>query len=175
MRVAVNLSPAQFKDAHLVQRVTDALESTSLAPTLLELELTEGVMQDTAATQKSLLALRALGVQITLDDFGTGYSSLTYLKRMPLSCLKVDQNFIAGLPTDLQDYAIVAAILAMARGLGLRVIAEGLETVEQSQMLKQMGCNALQGYYFSRPVPTVEIDALLACNQPLQPSSLMAL
>ena len=176
VRVAVNLSPAQFKDAYLVQRVTDALESTSLAPTLLELELTEGVvMQDTAATQKSLLALRALGVQITLDDFGTGYSSLSYLKRMPLSCLKVDQSFVAGLPTDLQDYAIVAAILAMARGLGLRVIAEGIETVEQSQMLKQMGCNALQGYYFSRPVPTVEIDALLACNQPLQPSSLMAL
>ena len=160
----------------MVQRVMDALKSTGLAPTLLELELTEGVvMQNAVATQKSLLALRALGVQITLDDFGTGYSSLTYLKRMPLSCLKVDQNFIAGLPTDLQDYAIVAAILAMARGLGLRVIAEGIETVEQSQMLKQMGCNALQGYYFSRPVPTVEIDALLACNQPLQPSSLMAL
>ena len=154
----------------------DALKSTGLAPTLLELELTEGVvMQDTAATQQSLVALRALGVQITLDDFGTGYSSLSYLKRMPLSCLKVDQSFVAGLPTDLQDYAIVAAILAMARGLGLRVIAEGIETVEQSQMLKQMGCNPLQGYYFSRSAPTVEIDALLACNQPLQPSSLMAL
>ena len=176
VRVAVNLSPAQFKDAHLVQCVTDTLKSTSLAPTLLELELTEGVvMQDTADTLQSLQALRALGVQITLDDFGTGYSSLSYLKRVPLSCLKVDQSFVAGLPTDLQDYAIVAAILAMARGLGLRVTAEGIETVEQWQILKQMGCNALQGYYLSRPVTTAEIDVLLACNQPLQPSGFVAL
>ncbi len=176
VRVAVNLSPAQFKDTHLVQRVMDALQSTGMAPTLLELELTEGVvMQDTAATQQTLQAFKALGVQVTLDDFGTGYSSLSYLKRMPLSCLKIDQSFVAGLPGDVQDQAIVNAILAVARGLGLRVTAEGIETLEQSKILISMGCHALQGYYFSRPVPTAEINTMLAHSTPQQPSGLMAL
>ena len=176
VRVAVNVSPVQFKDTHLVQRVTDALNVTGLPAALLELELTEGiVMQDTADTQHTLQALRALGVQITLDDFGTGYSSLSYLKRMPLSCLKVDQSFVAGLPGDAKDQAIVDAILSVALGLGLRVIAEGIETLEQAQTLKRMGCHALQGYYLSRPVPTAEINAVLADSSPQQPSALMAL
>ncbi len=176
VRVAVNLSPAQFKDTQLVQRVMDALETTGLAPMLLELELTEGVvMQDTAATQQTLQAFKALGVQVTLDDFGTGYSSLSYLKRMPLSCLKIDQSFVAGLPGDAKDQAIVNAILAVAFGLGLRVVGEGIETREQCQILQQMGCHALQGYYFSRAVPTAEINALLAHSTPQQPSGLVAL
>ena len=176
VRVAVNLSPAQFKDLHLVQRVMDSLNTSGLAPALLELELTEGVvMQDTATTQQTLLAFKALGVQVTLDDFGTGYSSLSYLKRMPLSCLKIDQSFVAGLPGDAKDQAIVKAILAVALGLGLRVVAEGIETREQSQILQQMGCHALQGHYFSRPMPTAEINALLADSNPQQPSALMAL
>lgn len=176
VRVAVNLSPAQFKDAQLVQRVMDALKTTGLTPALLELELTEGVvMQDTAATQQTLQAFKALGVQVTLDDFGTGYSSLSYLKRMPLSCLKIDQSFVAGLPGDAKDQAIVKAILAVALGLGLRVVAEGIETREQSQILQQMGCHALQGHYFSRPMPTSEINALLADSSPQQPSASMAL
>ncbi len=176
VRVAVNLSPAQFKDLHLVQRVMDSLNTSGLAPALLELELTEGVvMQDTATTQQTLLAFKALGVQVTLDDFGTGYSSLIYLKRMPLSCLKIDQSFVAGLPGDAKDQAIVKAILAVALGLGLRVVAEGIETREQSQILQQMGCHALQGHYFSRPMPTSEINALLADSNPQQPSALMAL
>ena len=176
VRVAVNLSPAQFKDLHLVQRVMDSLSTSGLAPALLELELTEGVvMQDTATTQQTLLAFKALGVQVTLDDFGTGYSSLSYLKRMPLSCLKIDQSFVAGLPGDAKDQAIVKAILAVALGLGLRVVAEGIETREQSQILQQMGCHALQGHYFSRPMPTSEINALLADSSPQQPSALMAL
>ncbi len=176
VRVAVNLSPAQFKDAQLVQRVMDALKTTGLASALLELELTEGVvMQDTAATQQTLQAFKALGVQVTLDDFGTGYSSLSYLKRMPLSCLKIDQSFVAGLPGDAKDQAIVKAILAVALGLDLRVVAEGIETREQSQILQQMGCHALQGHYFSRPMPTSEINALLADSSPQQPSASMAL
>ena len=176
VRVAVNLSPAQFKDTQLVQRVMDALETTGLAPMLLELELTEGVvMQDTAATQQTLQAFKALGVQVTLDDFGTGYSSLSYLKRMPLSCLKIDQSFVAGLPGDAKDQAIVNAILAVAFGLGLRVVGEGVETRQQCQILQQMGCHALQGYYFSRAVPTAEINALLAHSTPQQPSGLVAL
>ena len=176
VRVAINLSPAQFKDTHLVQQVSDVLKATGLSPSLLELELTEGVvMQDTAATQQTLQAFQALGVQVALDDFGIGYSSLSYLKRMPLSCLKVDQSFVAGLPSDAQDRAIINAILAVAVGLGLRVIAGGIETQEQSQFLKQMGCHALQGYYFSRLVPTAEINVLLATSQTQAPSGLMAL
>ena len=176
VRVAVNVSPAQFKDPQLVQWVTEAVKATHLPPALLELELTEGiVMQDTAATQQTLQALKALGVQITLDDFGTGYSSLSYLKRMPLSCLKIDQSFVAGLPGDAKDQAIVNAILSVALGLGLRVTAEGIETLEQSQILKQMGCHMLQGYYYSRPVPTAEINVVLEHSQPQQPSGLMAL
>jgi diguanylate cyclase (GGDEF)-like protein/PAS domain S-box-containing protein len=162
LRVAVNLSPAQFKDAHLVQMVVDALTETGLSPTLLELELTEGVvMQDTTATLQTLQAFKALGVQVTLDDFGTGYSSLSYLKRMPLSCLKIDQSFVAGLPGDGRDFAIVSAILAVAKGLDLRVTAEGIETEQQAQSLKDMGCHALQGFYFSKPLETSAIDALL--------------
>jgi EAL domain-containing protein (putative c-di-GMP-specific phosphodiesterase class I) len=145
-----------------VQMVVDALTETGLSPTLLELELTEGVvMQDTTATLQTLQAFKALGVQVTLDDFGTGYSSLSYLKRMPLSCLKIDQSFVAGLPGDGRDFAIVSAILAVAKGLDLRVTAEGIETEQQAQSLKDMGCHALQGFYFSKPLETSAIDALL--------------
>lgn len=163
VRVAVNLSPAQFKDAHLVQMVVDALTETGLSATLLELELTEGVvMQDTLSTLQTLQAFKALGVHVTLDDFGTGYSSLSYLKRMPLSCLKIDQSFVAGLPDDGRDFAIVSAVLAVAKGLGLRVTAEGIETAQQAQSLREMGCHSLQGFYFSKPLNTIAIDALLA-------------
>ena len=163
MRVAVNLSPVQFKDPNLVKMVLDALQKTGLTPDLLELEITEGVvLHDTAVTTQTLGAFRDHGVQIALDDFGTGYSSLSYLKRMPLSCLKIDQSFVAGLPDDAQDRSIVSAILAMAYGLGLRVTAEGVETLQQAQMLKQMGCHTLQGYFYSKPVPASTIDALLA-------------
>ena len=163
MRVAVNLSPVQFKDPNLVGMVLDALRQTGLTPDLLELEITEGVaLQDTAVTTQTLRAFRDHGVQIALDDFGTGYSSLSYLKRMPLHCLKIDQSFVAGLPDDAQDRSIIGAILAMASGLGLRVTAEGVETAQQAQLLRQMGCHTLQGYFYSKPVPARTIDALLA-------------
>jgi diguanylate cyclase (GGDEF)-like protein/PAS domain S-box-containing protein len=160
--VAVNLSPLQFKDPNLVQMVRDALAQTGLAPELLELEVTEGaVMEDTAATMATLNAFRDCGVRIALDDFGTGYSSLSYLKRMPLSNLKVDRSFVSSLPDDSDNRAIVRAILAMAGSLGLRVTAEGVETLEQAQALKNMGCATLQGNFFSKPVPAEDIPALL--------------
>ncbi len=130
---------------------------------LLEVEITEGIaMEDTAATLATLNALRGHGVRIALDDFGTGYSSLSYLKRMPLSNLKVDRSFVSGLPHDGESQAIVRAVLAMAGSLGLNVTAEGVETLEQAQALHSMGCGALQGYLFSRPVPAARIPALLA-------------
>jgi EAL domain-containing protein (putative c-di-GMP-specific phosphodiesterase class I) len=163
LRVAVNLSPLQFKDPNLVQGVLDTLAQTGLAPDLLELELTESVvMADTAATMATLNLFRECGVRIALDDFGTGYSSLGYLKRMPLGNLKVDQSFVMGLPDDLESYAIVRAILAMAKSLGLSVTAEGVETMEQARVLRGMACDSLQGYFFSKPVPAAEIPALLS-------------
>ena len=163
VRVAVNLSPLQFKDPELEAIVLDALAQSGLAADLLELELSEGaVMADTEAAMVTLNAFRSHGVRIALDDFGTGCSSLSYLKRMPLNTLKVDRSFVTGLPGDGDNRAIVRAILVMADSLGLTVTAEGVETLEQAQALKAMTCRSMQGYYFSRPVEAQAIPALLA-------------
>lgn len=162
LRVAVNLSPVQFKDPNLVGTVLEILEQTGLEPGLLELEITEGaVMEDSGETLATLIALRDKGVQIALDDFGTGYSSMSYLKRMPLNNLKVDQSFVSGLPHDRDNLAIVRAILSMAKNFGFSVTAEGVETLEQAQTLKGLACDTLQGYYFSRPVPAGDIPNLM--------------
>ena len=162
LAVAVNLSPMQFRDPNLVRTVFNILEETGLSPQSLELEVTEtAVMEDSVATLSTLEALNARGVQIALDDFGTGYSSMNYLKRMPLSNLKVDQSFVQGLPHDKDNHAIVRAILSLARNLGFSVTAEGVETLEQVETLRGMGCDALQGYYFSRPVPAAGIPDLI--------------
>lgn len=160
--VAVNLSPVQLHAADLVPTLVDILRETGLAPGLLELEVTEGaLMEEREATHATLEALLAGGVQLALDDFGTGYSSLGYLKRVPLSNLKIDQSFVRGLPHDRENLAIVRTILALAKNLGFRTTAEGVETAEQATTLAGMGCDALQGYYFSRPVPAAGVPALL--------------
>ena len=162
LRVAVNLSPMQFKHPNLVGSVLDILEQTGLAPELLELEITEGaVMEDSGATLATLNSLSSHGMQIALDDFGTGYSSMSYLKRMPLNNLKVDQSFVKGLPHDQHSHAIVQAILSLAKSFGFNVTAEGVETLQQAEVLKAMACDTLQGYYFGRPVPAAEIPGLL--------------
>ena len=163
LRVAVNLSPLQFKAPDLLQMVNEALAHSGLSPDLLELELTESsVMEDTAVTMETLKAFRGAAVHIALDDFGTGYSSLSYLKRMPLGHLKIDKSFVSGLPADGDSLAIVQAILAMANSLGLSVTAEGVETLAQAQVLKSMKCASLQGYFFSQPVAAEEITTLLS-------------
>jgi len=165
LTVAVNLSPMQFKDPNLVRTVLQILAQTGLASELLELEVTEtAVMEDSVATLATLDALHVEGIQIALDDFGTGYSSMNYLKRMPLSNLKIDQSFVQGLPDDRDNHAIVRAILSLARNLGFRVTAEGVETLEQLETLRGMGCDSLQGYYFSKPVPAADIPDLLHRN-----------
>jgi diguanylate cyclase (GGDEF)-like protein/PAS domain S-box-containing protein len=162
LRLAVNLSPLQFKDPNLVQTVLDTLVQTGLHAECLELELTEGtVMADTAATMATLEAFCSSGVNIALDDFGTGYSSLSYLKRMPLDRVKIDQSFVSALPTDLESTAIIKAILVMANSLGLKVTAEGVETAAQAAVLKSLGCHSLQGYFFGKPVAAEHIPALL--------------
>jgi len=165
VRIAVNLSPVQFRDPALVGTVADVLEQTGLAAAFLDLEVTESaVMEYTDVNLATLHALRKAGVRIALDDFGTGYSSLSYLKRMPISNLKVDRSFVSGLPHDSENLAIVRAILAMAASLGFSVTAEGVETLEQALVLKAMDCAFLQGYFFSKPVPANEIPRLLSCR-----------
>ena len=163
LRVAVNLSPMQFRHPNLVGSVLDILAQTGLAPSLLELEITEGtVMEDNGATLATLNALHRHGLQIALDDFGTGYSSLNYLKRMPLNNLKVDQSFVKGLPHDQDNHSIVRAVLSLAKSFGFNVTAEGVETLQQAEALKAMDCDTLQGYYFSKPVAAAEIPGLLS-------------
>ena len=161
--VAVNVSPLQFRNSRLQQSVMQVLAQTGLAPGLLELEVTEGaLMENSAATRAVLKSLNDVGVKIALDDFGTGYSSLAYLTRMPIGNIKIDKCFVASLLEGGENEAIVRAILAMANSLGTRVTAEGVETVEQARALEAMGCNGLQGYYFSRPVAASDLPSLLA-------------
>ena len=174
--VAVNLSPVQFRGSALLQSVMQVLAQTGLDPVRLELEVTESaVMENSAGTIATLHALRKLGVRIALDDFGTGYSSLSYLTRMPIGNLKIDRCFISGLLDDGENAAIVRAVLAMARSLGMRVTAEGVETLAQARLLKTLACDYLQGYYFSPPVPAAEVPALLRARWDLAAAPALAL
>ena len=160
--VAVNLSPVQLNDPDLVALVVETLAQTGLASEMLELEITEGsLMENSASTIAKLHALREHGVSIALDDFGTGYSSLGYLTRMPIGTLKVDRCFINGQIEGGENVAIVRAVLAMAGSLGMRVTAEGVETLAQARALRAMDCMQLQGYFFSRPVAAAAVPALL--------------
>ncbi len=168
VRVAVNLSPMQFKDPHLVQMVRLVLSESGLPAEFLELELTESaVMADTAATTLTLRAFQKSGVHIALDDFGTGHSSLSYLKRMPLTRLKIDQSFVVGLPDDAENVAIVKAIVAMASSLGLNVTAEGVESQQQADFFRDIGCQTLQGYLYGRPMAVPDMDDLLSQRKAL--------
>ena len=163
LRIAINLSPSQFHERNLVPSVQRALALSELKPETLEIEITEGVaMEDAEVTVANLLALRNLNVGISIDDFGTGYSSLSYLKRFPVTTLKIDRSFVSDVVTNSADAGIVRAVVAMAHGLKLNVIAEGVETKEQFACLRENGCDALQGYWFSRPLTVEAVDRLLA-------------
>jgi CheY-like chemotaxis protein len=165
---AVNVSARQFTSA-LVGVVTDALQDSGARPEMLCLEVTESLlMTDVDAGVDILQALADLGVCLSIDDFGTGYSSLAYLKRLPIHEVKIDKSFVDGLGRDDDDTAIVAAVVAMAHALDLSVVAEGVETADQLGRLRTLGCDQVQGYYFSRPVPPAAIDALL--RQPAFPA-----
>jgi len=160
MRVAVNISAAQLTGAGLAKTVLGALAATRLEPSRLELEVTESVfLGDDAATLASLERLRGLGVRLVLDDFGKGYSSFGYLSRAHFSKIKIDQSFVRGAAEGAQDcVAIVHAILALARGLGVETTAEGVETEGQASVMRQLGCTQLQGFHFGRPVPAAEVE-----------------
>lgn len=160
--VSVNLSPIQFRHTRLVESVGAALAHSGLSPGLLELELTESfVMHDAERINLTMQALKALGVNIAVDDFGTGYSSLSYLKRFPVDRLKVDKSFVRDIDSDPDDAAIVRAIITLGHALSLKVVAEGVETPAHLDYLRLHGCDEVQGYYFSRPVPAAELADLL--------------
>jgi diguanylate cyclase (GGDEF)-like protein/PAS domain S-box-containing protein len=162
LKIAVNLSPAQFHSRNLVQVVISALSNSGLDPTRLELEITESVLlHDNAANIKVLHELRALGVRIAMDDFGTGYSSLSYLRSFPFDKIKIDRSFVADLSSDGDAMAIVKAVTSLGASLGMVTTAEGVETADQFDRLVQQGCTEVQGYLVSRPCDAVAIRALI--------------
>ena len=157
LSVAVNLAARHFREPGFIGRVENLLATHGLAPQLLELELTESSLLEAGAqTTDTLWALRRLGVGLAIDDFGTGYSSLSYLKRLPITALKIDQSFVRDLVTDPDDRILAATIVNLGHSLGLKVVAEGVETEEQRCILLEQGCDLAQGYYFGRPVPAEE-------------------
>ena len=160
--VCVNASPRQLANAAFPARVADAMSRHGLAPGSLALEITESVLMEEAHAPVTVLAsLREYGLRLMLDDFGTGYSSLAYLKRFPLDVLKIDRSFIAGLGRDEEDSAIVAAIVQMARTLGLTVVAEGVERPEQLERLRELDCDRAQGRLIAEPMPAAEVERLM--------------
>jgi len=171
VHIAVNLSTRQFKQPDFAGLVLGILKEYGLDPALgtIELELTESLLMNNAeGAVETLVNLHAAGIQFSIDDFGTGYSSLSYLKRFPISSLKIDKSFVRDLSIDKEDEAIVAAIIALGHSLGLKVIAEGVETEEQHEQLRKKGCNEMQGFLFSRPVPETEMTDLLQNGKKLQ-------
>jgi diguanylate cyclase len=161
LSVSVNLSPRQVTSPGMAALVASVLEETGLDPASLTLEITEGVLvTESEATAQTLLDLKALGLRLVLDDFGTGYSSLAYLRRFPIDGLKIDRRFIAAMDTSTQDRTIVEAIIKMAAGLQIDVVAEGVETLEQAESLVRLGCVHAQGFYYARPLPSGDVAEL---------------
>jgi predicted signal transduction protein with EAL and GGDEF domain len=160
--VAVNLSPAQFKNRDLVPSIIEALSASGLGAHRLELEITESVLlQDSEATLATLHKLRGLGIRISMDDFGTGYSSLSYLRSFPFDKIKIDRSFVHELASRGDSMAIVRAVTGLGKSLGISTTAEGVETNEQLALLRSEGCTEVQGFLFSRPRPAAEVENML--------------
>jgi EAL domain-containing protein (putative c-di-GMP-specific phosphodiesterase class I) len=165
--MAVNASAIELRSGAFLEKLFTTLHETGLEPTSLVLEVTESVLMKHAEAATSILrALREKGVKVAIDDFGTGYSSLGYLRKFPLDGLKIDQSFVRQIDTAGEDTAIVSAVIGMAQSLKLRVIAEGVETLEELEFLRAHKCDAAQGYYFSRPVVAQEFERLLKTGIP---------
>jgi EAL domain-containing protein (putative c-di-GMP-specific phosphodiesterase class I) len=163
LKIAVNVSPVQFRHGRLLQVIAEALAASGLPADRLELEITESVLLgNNTGTTETLHALRRLGVRISMDDFGTGYSSLSYLRSFPFDKIKIDQSFIRDLGTTERSSSIVKAIIAICGGMGMVTTAEGVETEEQIAQLRAEGCDEVQGYFFSYPVPRQEIPRLIS-------------
>ena len=159
LNVSINLSGRQFYRDDIAQRISEIVRKAGCEPSWIELEVTEtSLLHDLDAIRKVLHQLRDEGFAVAIDDFGTGYSSLTHLKHFPIDTLKIDISFIADLETDPGDAAITEAIIGLARGLGLRVVAEGVETQMQLDFLAQRGCHCFQGYWYSRPLAVTDFE-----------------
>jgi diguanylate cyclase (GGDEF)-like protein/PAS domain S-box-containing protein len=172
IRIAVNMSPVQFRRQNVGKLITATLRETGLEPWRLELEITESiVMENTKALIRELNRLHRLGVHFSIDDFGTGYSSFRYIKAFPIDRLKIDQSFIANMEANASDVAIVQAIIGLAKNLNLGVIAEGVETEKQRDWLAAEGCDEVQGFFFSRPLPADEFAELLRAENPIAQSA----
>ncbi|NOJ48579.1 bifunctional diguanylate cyclase/phosphodiesterase [Bradyrhizobium archetypum] len=175
--VAVNLSPRQFADPHLLHDVDEALLASGMSPVLLQLEVTESmVMRNVSRAIKVLDAIQSRGIRLAIDDFGTGYSSMSLMKQFPIDTIKIDRSFVRDLPVDSEDQAITQAIISMGKALGMTVIAEGVETVEQEAFLRNHACDEMQGFLFSKPLPAQQMTDLLRAeprlaSPPLQPEA----
>jgi diguanylate cyclase (GGDEF)-like protein len=175
--MAVNLSPRQFADAHLLHDVDEALLASGMSPVLLQLEVTESmVMRNVSRAIKVLDAIQSRGIRLAIDDFGTGYSSMSLMKQFPIDTIKIDRSFVRDLPVDTEDQAIAQAIISMGKALGMTVIAEGVETVEQETFLRNHACDEMQGFLFSKPLPAKQMADLLRAeprhaSPPLQPDA----
>lgn len=162
LRVAINVSPVQLKQPDFVDTVRRAIEGLGIAASQLDLEITETmVMDDIAANARKIQALRDMGMNVAIDDFGTGHSSLAYLAQLPVNALKIDRAFVATMTSDAHSMTLVSTIITLARALGLKVIAEGVETDEQAKMLRLLRCDELQGYLYSKPLKATEVEAFL--------------
>jgi EAL domain-containing protein (putative c-di-GMP-specific phosphodiesterase class I) len=162
LTLAVNVSAKQFKQSDFVEKVATALSIHEVKASRLKLELTESVvLNDVTDVVAKMHALKAIGVSLSIDDFGTGYSSLSYLKRLPIDQIKIDQSFVRDIATDPNDAVMVKAIIDLAGNFHLNVIAEGVETQAHLDFLKNNGCMAFQGYFFSKPLPIDQFEALL--------------
>ena len=161
-KLSLNVSMKQLENKDFVEQIKAIIHKTGFNPKFLELEITESqIMKNPESTIGILDAVKSLGVTISIDDFGTGYSSLSYLKRLPIDKLKIDKSFIHDIPNNEDDAAIVKTIIALAQSLKLKLVAEGVETIEQKDFLIKSGCPEMQGYYYSRPLPADEYRGFL--------------
>lgn len=165
IKIAINISPKQFLQPKLVETIKESIKKYGIEPSLLEIEITEGAMQDTAETSPILKSLKELGITISIDDFGTGYSSLNYIKQFPIDVLKIDQSFVRDVINSEKDAAITTTIIHLANSLGLEVVAEGIEEKEQADFLLKANCQKGQGYLFSRPITAQDVEFTIFDSQ----------
>lgn len=165
VKIAINISPKQFLQPKLVETIKEAIKKYKINPSLLQIEITEGAMQDTKETSPILKSLKELGITISIDDFGTGYSSLNYIKQFPIDVLKIDQSFVRDVMNSDKDAAITTTIIHLGNSLGFEVVAEGIEEKEQVNFLKAANCQKGQGFLFSRPIPAQDVERLIFNNK----------
>jgi EAL domain-containing protein (putative c-di-GMP-specific phosphodiesterase class I) len=173
VRIAVNVSPLQLRNPAFVAHLREAIAFDPTAATALELELTESlIMQDVEDTIAHLRVIRDMGIRITIDDFGTGFSSLSYLAKLPVDMIKIDRAFVTDMTDGPEGLALVSMIIGLARSLRIKVIAEGVETEEQANLLRLLNCDEMQGFLYSKPLPGEEFEARYLAPQPTPPTLL---